>query len=81
MPFLVELGVMTPDGEVRAKRYDKFRQVNRFLELVEDVAAGAARPRPARVVDFGSGKRTSPSRCTTCSSSGTGARWRCSGST
>ena len=37
VPFLVELGVMTPEGKVRAQRYDKFRQVNRFLELVEDV--------------------------------------------
>ena len=37
VPFLVELGVMTAEGKVRAQRYDKFRQVNRFLELVEDV--------------------------------------------
>lgn len=52
VPFLVELGVMTPDGRVRARRYDKFRQVNRFLELVDDVL-----PRRAlRIVDFGSGK-------------------------
>ena len=37
VPFLVELGVMTPDGRVRKSRYAKFRQVNRFLELVDDV--------------------------------------------
>ncbi len=55
VPFLVELGVMTADGKVRAQRYDKFRQVNRFLELVEDVLP--ALPEGAlRVVDFGSGK-------------------------
>jgi SAM-dependent methyltransferase len=52
VPFLVELGVMTPDGKVRAQRYDKFRQVNRFLELVDDVLPA----RPRRIVDFGSGK-------------------------
>jgi Methyltransferase domain len=52
VPFLVELGVMTPDGKVRAQRYDKFRQVNRFLELVDDVIP----ERPLRIVDFGSGK-------------------------
>lgn len=55
VPFLVELGVMTRDGKVRAQRYDKFRQVNRFLELVEDVLPSL----PAgqlRIVDFGSGK-------------------------
>jgi hypothetical protein len=52
VPFLVELGVMTPEGKVRAQRYDKFRQVNRFLELVDDVLP----QRPLRIVDFGSGK-------------------------
>ena len=56
VPFLVELGVMTPDGKVRKSRYDKFRQVNRFLELVDDVLP-ALRPEGAlRVVDFGCGK-------------------------
>lgn len=55
VPFLVELGVMAPDGHVRARRYDKFRQVNRFLELagdvLDDLPAGKL-----RVVDFGSGR-------------------------
>jgi hypothetical protein len=55
VPFLVELGVQTPDGRVRSKRRAKFRQVNRFVELVDDVV-----PRlpdgPLRVVDFGSGR-------------------------
>jgi len=53
--YLVELGVMTPEGEVRARRYDKYRQVNRFLELVEDVVPELP-DRPLRVVDFGSGR-------------------------
>ncbi len=52
VPFLVELGVMTPDGKVRAQQFGKFRQVNRFLELVDDVLPR----RPLRIVDFGSGK-------------------------
>ena len=56
MPFLVELGVMTAEGKVRAQRYDKFRQVNRFLELVEDVLPALPADGPLRVVDFGSGK-------------------------
>ena len=55
VPFLVELGVMTADGKVRAKRYDKFRQVNRFLELVTDVLPALPNGR-LRIVDFGSGK-------------------------
>ena len=56
VPFLVELGVMTPDGRVRARRYGKFRQVNRFLELVQDVVPALPRRGRLRVVDFGSGK-------------------------
>src|SRR4029079_14141994 len=58
VPFLVELGVMTPEGKVRSQRHDKFRQVNRFLELVEDVLPSLpdATNEPLRVVDFGSGK-------------------------
>lgn len=55
--FLIRLGVMTREGKVVAARYDKFRQINRFLEMVEDVA-GHLPPedRPLRIVDFGSGK-------------------------
>jgi hypothetical protein len=55
VPFLVELGVMTRDGKVRARRQDKFRQVNRFLELVEDVLP-ALPPGRLRVLDFGAGR-------------------------
>ena len=56
VPFLVELGVMTPDGAVRKSRYGKFRQVNRFLELVDDVVPSLRADGPLRVVDFGCGK-------------------------
>jgi SAM-dependent methyltransferase len=56
VPFLVELGVMTPDGTVRKSRYDKFRQVNRFLELVDDVVPSLRPEGTLRVVDFGCGK-------------------------
>jgi len=56
VPFLVELGVMTPDGKVRKSRYDKFRQVNRFLELVDDVVPSLRPDGTLRVVDFGCGK-------------------------
>jgi SAM-dependent methyltransferase len=56
VPFLVELGVMTPEGKVRATSYDKFRQVNRFLELVDDVVPALPAEGTLRVVDFGCGK-------------------------
>ncbi|MGI9113166.1 MAG: class I SAM-dependent methyltransferase [Gaiellaceae bacterium] len=56
VPFLVELGVMTTAGQVRKSRYAKFRQVNRFLELVEDVVPSLPARGTLRVVDFGCGK-------------------------
>ena len=56
VPFLVELGVMTADGKVRKPRYDKFRQVNRFLELVDDVVPALPAEGPLRIVDFGCGR-------------------------
>jgi SAM-dependent methyltransferase len=55
-PFLVELGVMDAQGRVKAKRQGKFRQINRFLELVADVVPRLPRDRPVEVVDFGSGR-------------------------
>jgi hypothetical protein len=55
VPFLVELGVQTPDGRVRAERRAKFRQVNRFVELVDDVVDQLPQG-TLRIVDFGSGR-------------------------
>ncbi len=55
VPFLVELGVQTPDGRVRSQRRAKFRQVNRFVELVDDIVPRLPDGR-LRIVDFGSGR-------------------------
>lgn len=55
VPYLVALGVQTPEGRVRAVRRAKFRQVNRFVELVEDIVPSLPDGR-LRVVDFGSGR-------------------------
>lgn len=56
IPFLVELGIMNASGRVYPQRQDKFRQVNRFLEMVEDVVGHLDVRRPLRVIDFGCGK-------------------------
>jgi hypothetical protein len=55
-PFLMEIGVMNRDGRVLAAKYHKFRQINRFLELVDDVLLHLPADREIQVVDFGSGK-------------------------
>lgn len=36
-PFLIELGVSDPSGRVHDKKQAKYRQINRFLELIRDV--------------------------------------------
>lgn len=54
--FLIRLGVMTKDGRVVARRYDKFRQINRFLEMVEDVIGQLEKEKTINIIDFGCGK-------------------------
>lgn len=57
VPFLVVLGVMTAEGKVVASRYSKFRQINRFLEFVDDLLPYLVNEgQPVRVADFGCGK-------------------------
>jgi len=55
-PFLVEVGVMTPAGQVKSSMTHKFRQINRFLELVNDIVPSLGTEGRLRVVDFGCGK-------------------------
>lgn len=56
VPFLVELGVMTKDGAVTKAKYDKFRQINRFLEFVQDILPALPIDRTITILDFGCGK-------------------------
>lgn len=56
--FLIRLGVMDRDGKVFQKHYNKFRQINRYLEIVDDVFPylPGGMDRPIRIIDFGCGK-------------------------
>ena len=56
VPFLVDLGVQTKEGKVITSRYDKFRQINRYLEFIEDVIDELPKDRTIRIIDFGCGK-------------------------
>ncbi|WIV11291.1 SAM-dependent methyltransferase [Proteiniborus sp. MB09-C3] len=54
--FLIRLGVMNENGKVFSKKYDKFRQINRFIEMVADVMPRIKTNKTLNIVDFGCGK-------------------------
>jgi len=54
--FLIILGVMNKDGKVYTKKYDKFKQINKFLEIVDDSLAGKDIRDDFTIIDFGCGK-------------------------
>lgn len=54
--FLVALGVQLPDGRVVKAKYHKFKQINRYLEFVEDILPALQKEDTIRIVDFGCGK-------------------------
>ena len=56
VPFLIDLGVMNEQGKIIHARYDKFRQINRFLEFIEDILPRLSRDREITILDFGCGK-------------------------
>ena len=56
VPFLKDLGVMTEDGKIVRTKTDKFRQINRFLEFIEDILPQLDRDRELTILDFGCGK-------------------------
>lgn len=56
IPFLVDLGVMSSSGKIIHAKYDKFRQMNRYLEFIEDILPKLPRNREITIIDFGCGK-------------------------
>lgn len=60
VPFLIKLGVMGEDGKVFKNSYDKFRQINKYLEFIDDTIREMQNKKlienHIKVVDFGCGK-------------------------
>lgn len=54
--FLIDLGVMTKEGKIVTAKYDKYRQINRFLEFIEDILPQLDKKKEQTIIDFGCGK-------------------------
>jgi len=54
--YLKELNVVSPDNKVIHSRYDKFRQINKFIEIIDNLVANTKFDQPISVIDMGSGK-------------------------
>jgi len=55
IPALVDLGVFTKDFKIVKARYDKYRQINRFIQLIDDEFARSGK-KSISILDFGCGK-------------------------
>ena len=55
IPALVDLGVFTPDFKIVKSKYDKFKQINRFIEIVNDAFTNDTNEN-ITILDFGCGK-------------------------
>jgi SAM-dependent methyltransferase len=55
-PWLHALGITSGRGEVLAASQDKWRQINKYLEIIESLLRANPLPSDARIADMGSGK-------------------------
>lgn len=56
VPPLIDMGVMTPSGQIISTMQRKFRQINRFLEIIDDEIREDDPAIPLSIIDFGCGK-------------------------
>lgn len=56
LDFLIALGIQNKEGRILREKYDKYKQINQYLLLLEPVFATFDRARPLTIVDFACGK-------------------------
>ena len=54
--YLRELGITTADGKVKSDKQDKFRQINKYVEIVESIISSASLSADFSIADMGAGK-------------------------
>ena len=54
IPFLVQLGIVTSEGKIKSSKFNKFKQINRFLEFFSDILPEIKKTdsTPYRILDF-----------------------------
>lgn len=54
--YLFQLGILNLNGQVRPQMQDKFRQINKYIEIIKNVLEGVVLPESFNVLDMGCGK-------------------------
>ncbi len=54
--YLQELGITTNDFKIKKDMYDKYRQINKYLEIIESLLGIYKDKKDLKIVDMGSGK-------------------------